>query len=120
MMWTSITEAQRSVLSEFMGDKSIPLEVSFNEMMPIIIKINNMDKAVQFAIFKTYVSCTVESGGKFYKNFSFSHAEYVLDTQPLIEAIVKLALRFVLWYNENKVVDRQLLTPTPSPLPNNL
>lgn len=100
-MFITLTEDERRVLSEFIGI-DLPIDVSFNEMMPIVIKINSLNKGTQFAIFKTYVSCTVEKGGKFYKDFSFSHAEYVLGTQTLIDAIVKLCLRFVMWYSENK------------------
>ena len=103
-MLVTITEEQRSILSEFLG-KEIPLEVSFNELMPVVIKINTLDKGIQFAIFKTYVSCTSEVCGKFYKDFKFSYSEYVLENQTLIEAIMRLSLRFILWYNEQKVVD---------------
>lgn len=79
-MWVSINEAQRRILSEFLG-KDLPLEVSYNELMPIVEKINSLDKSIQFAIFKTYVSCTSERGGKFYKDFNFSHAEYVIEVR---------------------------------------
>lgn len=102
-MWVTITEAQRSVLSEFLGNE-LPFEVSFNELMPVVVKINSLDKGIQFAIFKTYVSCTSEIGSKFHKDFNFSHAEYVLETQTLLEAILRLSLMFVLWYRDQKVV----------------
>lgn len=101
-MWISITKTQRDALSEFLGSE-LPSEVSFNELMPVVMKINNLEKGIQFAIFKTYVSCTSETGGKFYKDFNFSHAEYVLETQNLIEAILKLCLKFILWYKEQKI-----------------
>jgi hypothetical protein len=102
-MWVGITEIQRGILSDFLGYE-IPLEVSFNELMPVVLKINKLEKGIQFSIFKTYVSCTSEVGGKFHKDFNFSHAEYVLETQTLIEAILRLSLMFILWYKEQKLV----------------
>lgn len=101
-MWIKISEGDREYLSKFLGYK-LPLEVSFNEIMPIVIKINSMGKGVQFAIFKTYVSCTSEVGGKFYKNFDFTHAEYIMGGQTLLEAILKLSLKFTRWYMDEKV-----------------
>jgi len=77
--------------------------LSWDWLMPVIRKINSLDKATQFAIFKTYVSCTVEKGGKFFKDFSFSHAEYITDEQSDLKAAYKLVSKFVKWYNENKV-----------------
>jgi hypothetical protein len=75
--------------------------LSWDWLMPVIRKINSLDKATQFAIFKTYVSCTVEKGGKFFKDFSFSHAEYITPEQSDLEAAYKLVSKFVKWYNEN-------------------
>jgi hypothetical protein len=77
--------------------------LSWDWLMPVIRKINSLDKGTQFAIFKTYVSCTVEKGGKFYKDFSFSHAEYITGEQSDLEAAYKLVYKFVKWYNENKI-----------------
>ena len=77
--------------------------LSWDWLMPVIRKINSLDKGTQFAIFKTYVSCTVEKGGKFYKDFSFSHAEYITDEQNDLQAAYKLVFKFVKWYNENKI-----------------
>ena len=74
--------------------------LSWDWLMPVIRKINSLDKGTQFAIFKTYVSCTVEKGGKFYKDFSFSHAEYITDEQSDLQAAYKLVSKFVKWYNE--------------------
>lgn len=71
---------------------------SWDWLMPVIRKINTLGKEVQFAIFKTYVSCTVEKGGKFYKDFSFSHAEYITSEQTDIQAAFKLVVKFVRWY----------------------
>lgn len=73
---------------------------SWDWLMPVIRKINTLGKGIQFAIFKTYVSCTVEKGGKFYKDFSFSHAEYITSEQSDLEAAYKLVYKFVKWYNE--------------------
>jgi hypothetical protein len=74
---------------------------SWDWLMPVIRKINTLDKAIQFAIFKTYVSCTVEKSGKFYKDFSFSHAEYITSEQTDLEAAYNLVYKFVVWYNEH-------------------
>ena len=59
-----------------------------------------MGKEYQFTIFKTYVSCTVERSGKFYKDFSFSHAEYITEEQSDIKAAFNLVIRFIEWYNQ--------------------
>lgn len=40
-------------------------ESSWDWLMPVIRKINTLDKATQFSIFKTYASCSVEKAGKF-------------------------------------------------------
>lgn len=72
---------------------------SWDWLMPVIRKINTLDKGIQFAIFKTYVSCTVEKSGKFYKDFSFSHVEYITNEQSDLEAAYKLVYKFVKWYN---------------------
>ena len=71
---------------------------SWDWLMPVIRKINSLGKEVQFAIFKSYVSCTVEKGGKFYKDFSFSHAEYITSEQTDIQAAFKLVVKFIRWY----------------------
>ena len=73
---------------------------SWDWLMPVIRKINGMGKEYQFTIFKTYVSCTVERSGKFYKDFSFSHAEYITEEQSDIKAAFNLVIRFIEWYNQ--------------------
>lgn len=79
---------------------SAQFHYSWNALMPAIRKINSLGKEFQFAIFKTYVSCTVEKAGKFYKDFSFSHAEYITVEQTDIQAAYKLVVKFVKWYDE--------------------
>lgn len=74
----------------------------WNWIMPVVQKINGLGKEFSFAIFKNYVSCTVEKGGKFYKDFSFSHAEYITSEQDAITAVFKLAVKFIAWENEQK------------------
>lgn len=80
---------------------------SWDWLMPVIRKINGMGKEFQFTIFKTYVSCTVEKGGKFYKDFSFSHAEYITEEQSDITAAFNLVIKFIEWHNQinNKTQD---------------
>jgi hypothetical protein len=80
---------------------------SWDWLMPVIRKINGMGKEYQFTIFKTYVSCTVERGGKFYKDFSFSHAEYITEEQSDITAAYNLVVKFIEWYNQinNEIQD---------------
>lgn len=73
---------------------------SWDWLMPVIRKINGLGKEYQFTIFKTYVSCTVERGGKFYKDFSFSHAEYITEEQSDITAAYNLVVKFIEWYNQ--------------------
>lgn len=74
---------------------------SWDWLMPVIRKINGLGKEYSLAIFKNYVSCTVEKGGKFYKDFSYSHAEYITAEQDDITAVFKLVVHFVEWYNEH-------------------
>lgn len=74
---------------------------SWDWIMPVIRKINSLGKEYQLAIFKNYVSCTVEKGGKFYKDFSYSHAEYITSEQSDITAAFKLVVHFVEWYNQH-------------------
>jgi hypothetical protein len=103
-MRVKINEKERDILCDFLGEE-LPLELSFNELIPVVIKINTLDKGIQFSIFKTYVSCTSEIGGKFFKDFKFSHAEYILETQNLLEAILRLSLKFITWYNTENQID---------------
>lgn len=77
---------------------------SWDWLMGAIRKINGMGKEFQFAIFKTYVSCTVEKGGKFYKDFAFSHAEYITTEQKDIQAAFKLVVAFVEWHYQKEVI----------------
>lgn len=81
---------------------------SWDWLMPVIQKINGLGKEYQFTIFKTYISCTVEKGGKFYKDFSFSHAEYITEEQSAIQAAFNLVIRFIEWYNQiNKQINNE-------------
>ncbi len=74
---------------------------SWDWMMPVVDKINGMGKAYSFAIFKSYVSLTVEKGGKVFKDYSFAYSEYITPTQTGKEAAFKLLVKFVKWENEN-------------------
>jgi hypothetical protein len=89
------------------GYASCRFHESWDWLMPVIRKINGMGKGYQFTIFKTYVSCTVERGGKFYKDFSFSHAEYITEEQSDITAAYNLVVKFIEWYNQinNEIQD---------------
>lgn len=73
---------------------------SWDALWPAIRKINSLGKEYQFAIFKTYLSCTVEKPSKFNKDFSFSHAEYITSEQTDLQAAYKLIVKFIKWYNE--------------------
>lgn len=73
---------------------------SWDWIMPVINKINQLGKEFSLAIFKNYISCTVEKGGKFYKNFSYSYAEYITSEQNCITAAFKLVVHFIQWYNQ--------------------
>jgi len=92
------------LISRFIGlEENLRYDLSWDFLMPVIRKINTLNKATQFAIFKTYISCTVEKAGKFYKDFSFSHAEYITDEQTDLQAAYKMVTKFVNWYNEHKL-----------------
>jgi len=73
---------------------------SWDWLFSVIDKINGMGKEYSFATFKTYVSLTVEKGGKVFKDFSFAYSEYITATQTSKEAAFKLLIRFVKWHNE--------------------
>jgi hypothetical protein len=89
-------------------EEQLCFHLSWDWIMPVIRKINGLGKEYQLAIFKNYVSCTVEKGGKFYKDFSFSHAEYITGEQDDITAAFKLVVRFVEWYNVNVKAKEEL------------
>lgn len=87
-------------------DSSIPwgdYTNSWDWLFPVIDKINGMGKEYSLAIFKTYVSLTVEKGGKVYKDFSFAHSEYITANQTGKEATYKLIIKFIKWENENNL-----------------
>lgn len=88
----------------YMLDYEIKFHDSWDWTMPVVNKINDMGKAFSLAIFKNYISLTVEKGGKFYKDFHFSHAEYITNEQTAKQAIFKLLVKFIKWYNEQAVV----------------
>lgn len=75
---------------------------SWDWMMPVADKINAMGKAYSLAIFKNYVSLTIEKGGKFYKDFAYSNAEYITAEQTGKVAMFKLLVSFVKWQNEQE------------------
>lgn len=81
-------------------DSKLKYNNSWDWSMPVADKINSMGKAFSLAVFKSYVSLTVEKGGKFYKDFHFTHAEYITDEQTGKEAMFKLLVRFIKWQNE--------------------
>jgi hypothetical protein len=89
-----------SILSAHDFKLGLSYHTSWDSLMPVIRKINGMGKGYQFTIFKTYVSCTVEKGGKFYKDFSFSHAEYITEEQSDITAAYNLVVKFIEWCNQ--------------------
>jgi hypothetical protein len=90
------------------NEGSLYYHKDWNWLMPVIRKINGLGKEYQLAIFKNYVSCTVEKGGKFYKDFSFTHAEYITAEQDDITAAFKLVVKFVEWYNINVKAKQEL------------
>lgn len=83
--------------------RSMQYHSSWEWLFPIIDKINGMGKEYSIAIFKTYISLTVEKGGKVYKDFSFAHSEYITSEQIGKEAAFKLLVKFIKWYNEQQV-----------------
>lgn len=76
-------------------------DTSWDWLFPVIDKINSLGKEYQFSTFKTYCSCSVEKGGRVFKDFSFAHAEYITATQTSKEAVYKLIVKFVKWHNQN-------------------
>lgn len=110
-----------NAISEFMGGKVefVPFEgwrttfpynwyvgpIAYNRswewLMPVIDKINNLGKEYNFTIHKTYCSCSVEKGGKMYKDFHFAHSE-IKYVGKEVDAAYKLVVKFLTWYNANK------------------
>lgn len=83
------------------GADVLMFHLSWDWLMPVIDKINDMGKSHHFAIFKTYYSMTVEKGGKVYKDFSFAHSEIKYKGKE-IEGAYKLVVKFIQWHNQNK------------------
>ncbi len=79
---------------------------SWDWLFPVIDKINDMGKGYSFAIFKTYVSLTVEKGGKIFKDFSFAYSEYITAEQTGKVAAFKLLVRFIKWHNEQVLTNK--------------
>lgn len=84
------------------GGATIHYDSSWDWLMPVIDKINDMGKEYHFAIFKTYYSMSVEKSNKVYKDFSFAHSEIKYKGKE-IEGAYKLVVKFVQWYNQNKI-----------------
>ena len=74
---------------------------SWDGLHTVIDKINGMGKGYNVALFKTYISISVETGGKVYKDFSFAHSENITTEQSPMNATFKALVKFVKWYNEN-------------------
>ena len=81
-------------------DTTLKYDSSWELLFDVINKINGKGKEYSFAIFKTYVSLTVEKGGKVYKDFSFAHSENITKEQTLKEAVYKLIVKYINWEND--------------------
>jgi len=89
------------ITEDFVWLRKIRYHDSWEWTMPVVTKINGLGKAFSLAIFKNYISLTVEkSGNKFYKDFSFSHSEYITGEQTGKEAMFKLLVKFIKWHNQ--------------------
>jgi hypothetical protein len=82
-------------------------ETSWDMMFHIIDYINGLGKEYHFAIFKTYVSLSVEKSSKYFKDFSFAHAEYITSEQTGKEAAFRLLVKFIKWQDEKKLENNQ-------------
>ena len=71
---------------------------SWDLLFPVIDKINGLGKEYHLAIFKTYVSVSVEKGGKIYKDFSLAHSENISKEQTSREAAYRVIVKFIRWY----------------------
>jgi len=83
------------------AERGLSFYSSWDWLMPVIDNINSLGKEYSFAIFKTYVSLTVEKGGKFYKDYSFAFSEYITSEQTALEAAFRMVVRYVKYHNEN-------------------
>jgi hypothetical protein len=102
---------ERHPLKDYSWEHTIAYRTSWDWLMPVVDKVNSMGKEFSCAIFKNYVSLTVEKGGnKFYKDFSFSHAEYITSEQTGKEAMFKLLVKFVEWHNSNVNIENLEVT----------
>lgn len=84
-------------------DAKINFELSWDLMFHIIDHINGLGKEYHFAIFKTYVSLSVEKSSKYFKDFHFAHAEYITATQTGKEAAFRLLVKFIKWDGEKNI-----------------
>ena len=96
-LWNPMTYNSRAHHME-----QLAFHESWDWLFLVIDKINGMGKEYSFATFKTYVSLTVEKGGKVYKDFSFAYSEYITATQTGKEATFKLLVKYVKWHNEQE------------------
>lgn len=78
---------------------------SWDWLMPVVDRINGMGKEYNLDIFKTYVSLSVEKGGRVFKDFSFAYSEYITGEQSGLEAAYKLVVRFIKWHNEQELIN---------------
>lgn len=80
-------------------------QASWDEIHSAIDELNAIGKEVNFTIFKTYSSLTVEAGGKFVKNYNYAHAEYVTSEQTSKEATFNLIIHFNVNYIGKNLVE---------------
>ena len=81
-------------------------DLSWDDLHLVIDEINAIGKEVNFSIYKTYCSLTVENGGKFVKNYSYAHSEYVTSEQTSKEAVFNLIKHFYVKFIEINLVEQ--------------
>lgn len=82
---------------------TIRYEDSWDLLHQVIDKINGMGKEYNFALFKTYVSLSIEKDSKFFKDFHFAHSENITSEQSGKEAVFKTLVKFIKWNRDNKI-----------------
>lgn len=73
----------------------------WNELMPVIDKLNEIDRAFHFASFKKYYSMSVDSSKKFHRDFKYAHA-IEKKAESTISGAYELIVHFLTWYKNNK------------------
>lgn len=75
---------------------------SWDWSMAVVDNINAMGKGYNVAIFKTYISLTVEKPVSFGRDYHYSQSKNITPEQKPKEAMFRLLIDFIKWDNSQK------------------